>query len=59
MGIQQLLDRLVTMGGERAATPQDAEEQRKLDRVARLARELSEALSAVEVTRGPRGSQPA
>jgi hypothetical protein len=58
VGIQQLLERLVTMADERAASTQDAEEQQKLGRVARLARELSEALSAVEVSRGPRGPQP-
>jgi hypothetical protein len=56
--LQQLLDRLATAATERAAATQDAEQKQKSERVAQLARELSEALSAVEVNREPGGPQP-
>jgi hypothetical protein len=59
VGIQQLLDRLATMATERATATRDPEAKQKSERVARLARELSEALSAVEVNRDPDGPQPA
>jgi hypothetical protein len=57
-GFRQLLDRIATTATERAAATADAEEKPKLERVAQLAHDLSEALSAVEVTREPRGPQP-
>jgi hypothetical protein len=53
-----LLDRIATTAAERSEATGDAEEKPKLERVAQLARELSEALSAVEVNREPRGPQP-
>jgi hypothetical protein len=55
---EQLLDRLAASATERAAATADSEEKPKLERVANLARELSEALSAVEVNREPGGPQP-
>lgn len=58
LGIRQLLGRLAAAATERAAG-EDAETRRRLERVARLARELDEALSEVEVGRGPRGPRPA
>ena len=56
MSFPQLLERLATaaserVAAERAAATQDVDEQQKLERVARLARELAEALSDVEPTR--------
>ena len=56
--MRQLLDRLATTAADRAAEAQGADRQQKLERVARLARELVEALSAVEVSREPGGPQP-
>jgi hypothetical protein len=58
VGIQQLLQRLAAMATERAAAA-DGDRKQKLERVARLAEELDQALSDVEVERGPGGSQPA
>lgn len=51
MAFPQLLDRLAATAAERATATQDADEQQKLERVARLARELAAALSDVEVSR--------
>ena len=58
VGIQQLLQRLAAMATERAAAA-DGDRKQKLERVARLAEELDQALSDVEVERGPGGSRPA
>lgn len=55
VGITQLLDRLGAMATERAAATEDGDEKQKLERVARLAKELNEALSEVEVRREPGG----
>ena len=54
MDFPQLLGRLADTAAERAAAAQDADQQQKLERVARLARELAEALSEVEVSRDRR-----
>ena len=56
MDFPNLLERLATTAAERAAAAPDADERQKLERVAQLARELAEALSAVEVSRD-RGPQ--
>jgi hypothetical protein len=48
----QLLERLSTTAAERAAAASDPEQQRTLERVTQLARELAEALADVEVVRG-------
>jgi hypothetical protein len=58
LGIRQLLGRLAETAAEQAAT-EEAEPRQRLERVAQLARELDEALSQVEVARGPGGSRPA
>lgn len=58
VGIQQLIERLAAMATERAAAA-EGERKQKLERVARLAGELNQALSDVEVDRGPGGSRPA
>ena len=54
LAFPQLLGRLADTAAERAAAAQDADQQQKLERVARLARELAEALSEVEVSRDRR-----
>jgi hypothetical protein len=58
VGIQQLIERLAATATERAATA-DGDRKQKLERVARLAAELNQALSDVEVERGPGGYRPA
>ena len=58
LGIRQLLGQLAAAATERAAA-EDAETGRRLERVARLARELDDALSEVEVGREPSGPRPA
>ncbi len=59
LGFPDLLDRLAASATTRAGDTQDAGDRQELERVARLARELAEALSAVGVGREPGGPRPA